>query len=226
MSREPILRLYPPAWRRRYELEVEAVLARRSPTWRDRADLLAGAVDAHLHPIAAPIWPVAAAAIGGIAWTFAAAIALGQPAPPDWPGYLQETLPVFLGAEPLLGLAAIGASTRLGDRNPLAARLGRLVVLTASVAWAMLLAAAATNLGAGPALAVAAAGVAVGTLLLAVALLGIADSWTGIALVVAALCLVVPTTWAPVAYGAAWTTAAVAQLRDPRPVHPTPARPA
>ena len=33
------------------------------------------------------------------------------------------------------------------------------------------------------------------------------------------LCLVIPATWAQTAYGAAWIAAAVAELRDPRPVH-------
>jgi hypothetical protein len=219
---EPILRLYPGPWRRRYAAEVTALFEARPPGLRDRADLLRGALDAHLHPWRAPSWPVVAAGAGGIAWTFAGAIALGQPAPPDWPGYLQETLPLFLGAVPLLGLAALGASTRLGDRDPVAARLGRPVVVAASLAWAVLLAIAMANLGAGAPLAVAATAMAGGTLMLGVALLAAGDWRAGVALLVAALCLVVPTIWAPVAYGAAWTAAAVAQLRDPRPADVPP----
>jgi hypothetical protein len=219
---DPILRLYPGPWRRRYGPEVAALLDARPPGLRDRLDLLAGALDAHLHPMAAASWPVVAAASGGIAWTFAGAIALGQPAPPDWPGYLAETLPVFVGAVPLLGLAAIGVSTRLGDRDPAAARLGRPIVVGASLAWAGLLAIATANLGAGAPLAIAATGVAAGLLLLGVALLAAGDGRPGLALLAAALCLVIPAPWAPVAYGAAWTTAAVAQLRDPRPSDPPP----
>jgi len=217
VSREPVLRLYPRPWRRRYEDELMAVLEARPPGLRDRLNLLGGALDAHLHPWSPPAWPAAAAAIGGIAWTFAGAIALGQPVPPDWPGYLQETLPLFLAAVPLLMLAALGASTRLGSRDPVAARIGRPVVVGASVAWAVLLTVAAANLGGGAILAVAATGVAAGTLLLGIALLAADDRGPGIALLAASLALLVPVAWAPVAYGAAWTAAAVTQLRDPRP---------
>jgi hypothetical protein len=214
---EPILRLYPMPWRRRYGDEVERLLLDRPPGIRDRLDLLGGALDAHLHPWWAPAWPIVAAGIGGIAWTFAGAIALGQPAPPDWPGYLAETLPVFLAAVPLLMLAALGASTRLGDRDPAVVRYGRPIVVLASIAWTVLLALATANLGGGAPLAVAATGVAAGTLLLAIGLLGAGDWRPAGALLIASLCLLIPATWAPVAYGAAWTAAAIAQLLDPRP---------
>ncbi len=106
---------------------------------RARLDLAVGALDAHLHPWWVPAWPVAAAAAGGVAWTFAGAVALGQPVPPDWPGYLQETLPVFLAASPLLLLATLGASTRLGPWDPVAVRAGRPVAVVGWVAWILLL---------------------------------------------------------------------------------------
>ena len=214
---EPILRLYPTPWRRRYGDEVAGLLVERPPGIRDRLDLLGGALDAHLHPWWVPAWPVVAAGIGGIAWTFAGAVALGQPAPPDWPGYLAETLPVFLAAVPLLMLAALGVSTRLGDRDPRAVRLGRPIVVVASIAWTVLLAIATANLGGGAPLALAATGVAAGTFLLAIGLLGAGDWRPASALLVATLVLLVPATWAPVAYGAAWTAVAVVQLLDPRP---------
>ncbi len=214
---EPALRLYPRAWRRRYGDELAALLDERPPGARARLNLVGGALDAHLHPWWVPSWPIVAAGIGGIAWTFAGAIALGQPVPPDWPGYLAETLPLFLVTVPLLALAALGASTRLGDRDPAAVRLGRPVVVAASVAWTVLLAIATANLGGGAPLALAATGVAAGTLLLAVALLGAGDWRPGGALLLAALALVVPATWSPVAYGAAWVAVAVAELLDPRP---------
>lgn len=216
---DPLLRLYPGPWRIRYGPEVAALLEEHPPGWRDRADLLRGALDAHLHPLAAPLWPVIAAAIGGVAWTWAGAVALGQPAPPDWPGYLDETLPILLGAVPLLGIAAVGASTRLGDRDPATVRVGRPVVVLASGAWALVLAIAAAHLGGGPELAVAATATAAGLVLIGVALLAAGDWGPGTAILAAALCLVLPTTWAHAAYGVAWTAAAAAMLRDPRPIH-------
>lgn len=220
---DPVLRLYPRPWLDRYGDEVDALLADRPPGIRDRIDLVSGALDAHLHPWWVPAWPILAAAIGGIGWTFAGAVALGQPAPPDWPGYLAETLPVFLAAVPLLMLAAIGATTRLGDRDPRAVIVGRPLVVLASAAWAVLLAIATANLGAGPPLAIAATGVAAGTLLLAIGLLGAGDWVPAIALLAAALVLVIPAPWSPVAYGGAWTAAAIAQVIDPRPTGGPPA---
>jgi hypothetical protein len=144
-------------------------------------------------------------------------MALGQPAPLDWPGYLAETLPLLAGSAPLLALAAIGASTRLGDPNPAAARLGRAIVTLGSATWTALLVAATANLVGGPPLAVAASATAAGTLLLGVALLGAGDGLVGTAMLAASVFLVVPTPWAPAAYGAAWTAVAVLQLLDPRP---------
>ena len=48
MSR--LVRLYPEAWRDRYEDEFLALLAERPPTFGDVVDTVRGAVDAHLHP--------------------------------------------------------------------------------------------------------------------------------------------------------------------------------
>ena len=48
MSR--LVRLYPAAWRERYEDEFLALLAERPPTFADLLDTVRGAVDAHLNP--------------------------------------------------------------------------------------------------------------------------------------------------------------------------------
>lgn len=45
-----LVRLYPQAWRDRYEVEFLDVLADRPPSLVDRLDILLGAVDAHLDP--------------------------------------------------------------------------------------------------------------------------------------------------------------------------------
>ena len=214
---DPLLRLYPARWQHRYATEMDALLADEPPGMRARLDLAVGALDAHLHPWWVPAWPVAAAAAGGVAWTFAGAVALGQPVPPDWPGYLQETLPVFLAASPLLLLATLGASTRLGPWDPVAVRAGRPIAVVGWVAWMVLLVAAVANLGAGAPLAFAATASAAGILLVGIALLGAGDWGAGGALLVAALVLVIPAPWSAAAFGVAWTAAAIAELRDPRP---------
>jgi hypothetical protein len=48
MSR--LVRLYPQAWRARYEAEFLALLQERPPTTSDVVDTVRGALDAHLHP--------------------------------------------------------------------------------------------------------------------------------------------------------------------------------
>lgn len=55
-----LLRLYPSAWRQRYEDEFLAVLEETPTTWRDYSDILWGAVDAHLHPewTTPGMWPM------------------------------------------------------------------------------------------------------------------------------------------------------------------------
>ena len=45
-----LVRLYPRAWRERYEAEFLELLEARPPTIGDRFDILRGALDARLHP--------------------------------------------------------------------------------------------------------------------------------------------------------------------------------
>lgn len=45
-----LVRLYPAAWRERYEPEFMELLATRPPGVADRIDIVRGAIDAHLHP--------------------------------------------------------------------------------------------------------------------------------------------------------------------------------
>jgi hypothetical protein len=45
-----LIRLYPPAWRRRYGRELEELLATQPASYRTAIDLIAGAADAWLNP--------------------------------------------------------------------------------------------------------------------------------------------------------------------------------
>ena len=45
-----LVRIYPRAWRDRYEDEFLGVLAEAPPSFLDRIDILLGAMDARLHP--------------------------------------------------------------------------------------------------------------------------------------------------------------------------------
>jgi hypothetical protein len=74
-----LVRLYPRAWRERYEREFVALLAERPPSTRDTLDTVGGAIDAHLHPqLAGPEiepmpWthriPGSLALAGGLLWS-------------------------------------------------------------------------------------------------------------------------------------------------------------
>lgn len=81
-----LVRLYPRAWRDRYEAEFLGILQARPPSRRDRLDIIRGALDARLHPevpgspeashgsegLAAARWAGAAAilaGLGSLAWT-------------------------------------------------------------------------------------------------------------------------------------------------------------
>jgi hypothetical protein len=45
-----LIRLYPRAWRERYEDEFLALLEARPPTIGDRLDIVRAALDARMHP--------------------------------------------------------------------------------------------------------------------------------------------------------------------------------
>ena len=217
-----LLLLYPRPWQARYGAEVTALLAESPPDLRDRLDLVKGALDAHLHPMAAPTWPVAAAGIAGVAWTVAGSVALGQPVPPDWPGYLEETLPMLAGVIPLVALAGIGVSTRLGDRNPRLARIGRALVTLAAGAWTVLLLATMLRLTGGAELAAAGTAMAAGLLAVGIALLGAGDWRPAVALLAAGMCLLAPTAWSHAAFGVSLVVLATTMLADPRPTRRPP----
>ena len=223
--RHRLLWLYPRAWRRRYGREMDLLLDDRPPGVRDRLDMVTGALDAHLHPSEPQRWPVLAAAAGGIAWTSLSAFAAGQPSPPDWPGYLVETLPLVAVAVPVLALAALGASMRLGDRDPRGLGTARSIALGGSLAWTALLVRALAEGWSGPELGIAASVTALGFVLIGLVLQRAGDWPVSGLLVAAGGCLLVPWVWAGVLYGAAWVASATIQLRDPRPVPPTMAWP-
>ena len=84
---------------------------------RDRVDLVRGALDAWLHPPTPSRIPAVAALVGGGLWTLVAAGVVFQPAPPDWPGYLAEAVPLALVAVAFLLVATLGCALRSGDRR-------------------------------------------------------------------------------------------------------------
>jgi hypothetical protein len=141
MSR--LVRIYPAAWRDRYEEEFVGLLAERQPTFIERFDIVRGAVDARLHPqvrraISDPqpapqregAMQVArllgiGAVIGAALWPAAWGIALMGPVLYDGYGSYRDgsaALPVLLASTILIALGMVGQAIRL----PGGARFARL----------------------------------------------------------------------------------------------------
>ena len=139
MSR--LVRLYPHAWRDRYEAEFLGLIDDRPPSPAERFDIVRGALDAHLHPqvrtrgavVPAPV-PDAdlrlarrfgfAALIGAIAWPAAFAVVLMGPVRYDGEGAYRDgsaAFPIFFLAVVLLAASLLGQAIRL----PAGARVGR-----------------------------------------------------------------------------------------------------
>jgi hypothetical protein len=200
-----LLRLYPRAWRARYESEVRAVLEARAIGTSDRIDLVRGALDAHLHPPRlSPIPPLASVSAGAL-WTSAAVVLALQPVQPDWPGYLIDLLPLMLVGTACLVVAVIGVWLRLGDRVGRFDRLAIAVAIGGHVAWAVALTAAMVRLDYGPATAAASTVAAGGEILLAFALVRAGQGALGGLLAAAAVALLIPAGWSWLVFGLAWS---------------------
>ncbi len=213
MSPTDLVRLYPRAWRARYEDEFLALLEAAPPTRRDRLDIARGALDAHLHPSEPSPVPGLTAVLGGGLWILGAAPIAVLPTPPDWPGYLLDSVPLTIVAVVALAIAVIGVWLREdGGGGTLGRRLGRVGVAFAIVghlAWAGVLVAVLAGLGYGPPVAIVSTAAGLGTVLVGLALAAAGD-WLLAGLVVAAPVLLVVPPWvvpspaAWVAFGTLW----------------------
>ena len=140
MSR--LVRLYPPAWRERYEEEFLVLLAERQPTLLERFDIVRGALDARIHPQVrrsiddAPPSPEReadlrlarrlgfAALLGALLWPMAIGVALMGPIRYDDDGAYrdgQAAFPFLFSAVVLLAAGLAGQIVRL----PLRAMVAR-----------------------------------------------------------------------------------------------------
>ncbi len=152
MSR--LVRLYPEAWRSRYEVELVDLLASRPPTLLERLDIVRGALDAHLHPqVVAPDGKtpplterdrlarrLGMAAVGGAAlWAVAFGVSLLGPVQYDGYGAYRDgsaALPFLLAAVGLLG-AGLGGQVLSLPPDARLARAGAGVALLFLVAWGL-----------------------------------------------------------------------------------------
>ena len=213
MSPNGLVRLYPRAWRARYEVEFRALLEAAPPTRRDRLDIARGALDAHLHPAEPSLVPGLSAVLGGGLWILAAAPIAALPTPPDWPGYLLDSLPLAAVAVVVLTIAVAGTWLREDSRGGLVGRrLGRIGVALAvlgHLAWAAALVAAFAGLGYGAPVAIVSTAAGLGTVLIGLALAAAGDWPLAGLLVVAPILLVMPPWVVPspaawLGFGAIW----------------------
>jgi hypothetical protein len=213
-----LLRLYPGAWRERYEAEVLALLEQARLGRRARLDLVRGALDARLHtPSRAP---AVAALLSGAMWTIAGVAIVGQPAPPDWPGYLIDVLPLTIVAVVAGLVAIIGCWARRSDGGGRLGAVGALIALAGHVGWALALVATLLQ-GGSSLLIVACQAVALtGCVLVGLLLVRSEDLPIGAAILLASAIMFFgwPAAW--LGFGLAWTIVGVLLLARPEPSAP------
>ena len=115
-----------------------------------------------------------------------------QPVPLDWPGYLDEGLPLIIGAVAALLPVTVGLWLKLGDADGFFGRVGLVLSLVGHGAWLLALAAAVLRIEYGAITAIAATIAMVGTASLGVALVGRARVLLGALVALAALAGVGP----------------------------------
>jgi hypothetical protein len=217
-----LLRLYPGTWRARYEAEVLALLEQADLGLSGRLDLARGAIDAWLH--AGSRLPAAAAILSGGLWTIAGLIVVGQPAPPDWPGYLVEVLPVTVAAVVAGLVAVLGCWARRSDGSGRLGTVGALLAVVGHVAWGLALAAAMMRLGYGSITMASQAIALAGSLLVGLMLIRSADMPIGAAIVLASAVMLFGWPMAWLVFGLAWTVVGVLLLARPEPTIPSSTR--
>ncbi len=213
-----LLRLYPGAWRERYEAEVLALLEQARLGRRARLDLVRGALDARLHTPSR--LPAVAALMSGAMWTIAGVVVVGQPAPPDWPGYFIDVLPLTIVAV-IAGLVAIiGCWARRSDGGGRLGAVGAVIALAGHVGWALALIATLAQAGSSLLIVACQAAALTGCVLVGLLLVRSEDLPIGAAILLASAIMFFgwPAAW--LGFGLAWTIVGVLLLARPEPSAP------
>jgi hypothetical protein len=213
------LRFYPRDWRERYETEMLEVLGAEPFGGRAMVDLLRGAIDARLHPRMPPRIPVAAAGVAGVAWAVAGVVSVAQPAPPDWPGYLLETLPIgLIGAVAAMWVVLV-VGRRSGLQPPRGADVALGLALVGHVTWIFALAVAVVGGPYGAATGAAQSFAAIGTLAVGLVRWRADDQPLAAGLLIAGTTMLIPSPAAWLLAAGAWFgVAVVGAVRTPLPV--------
>jgi hypothetical protein len=163
-------------------------------------------------------------------WILATAPIAALPTPPDWPGYLLESLPAAILGVLCLTVAVAGAWLREdgagGDVGRRLGRVGVVLAVTGHVGWAVALAATLAGLGYGAPVAIASTAAGLGTVLVGLALARAGDWPIAGLLVLAPVLLVVPAWLVPqgitwIGFGLSWVGVGLVELfGQPRTVGP------
>jgi hypothetical protein len=206
------LRLYPRDWRDRYEVELLAIIETRRLDGRTRLDLLRGALDAHAHPRTPPPIPIVAALVAGIAWIAAGSASALQPAAPDWPGYLLETLPLALVGAVATWRVVTAIGRRSGLEPPRGTDVALVLAIVGHAVWIAALAIAAVGGPYGAITGAAQSLAAIGTIAIGLVRWRVGDHPFAEALLVAGTAMLIPSPVAWPVAGAAWLWVAVAAV--------------
>ena len=212
------LRIYPRAWRERYEDELHEVLGLRRLTIRSRVDLARGALDAHVHPLTQPAPPTVASLIAGMAWIVAGLASSLQPLMPDWPGFLLETIP--LGVVGAVASARTVAQTarRSGLAAPHGTTAALVVALVGHALWVVALVAAAVGGPYGAITGATGALAAIGIVLVGAVRARAEDHPAAELLLIVGAAMLIPSPAAWILAGGGWVALAVAGLRPVVPL--------
>ena len=213
-----LLRLYPGAWRERYEAEVLALLEQARLGRRARLDLVRGALAARLHTPSRV--PAVAALMSGAMWTIAGVVVVGQPAPPDWPGYFIDVLPLTIVAVVAGLVAIVGCWARRSDGGGRLGAIGALIALAGHVGWALALIATLVQAGSSLLIVPCQAAALTGCVLVGLLLVRSEDLPIGAAILLASAIMFFgwPAAW--LGFGLAWTIVGVLLLARPEPSAP------
>ena len=215
-----LLRLYPRWWRDRYGDEMTALLEARRLRRRDRVDLVRGAFDAHLRgaePGTTPGFAIVAALVAGAAWTIVGVASTGGPVPPDWPGYLEATLPIAVVGAVAILVASLGVARLAWPSNGARVELAVALTVVGDLAWIVALLVASLGGPYGAITSVAQSLAAVGTIALGLVLLRSGARPIGEAVIVAGAVLLIPAPAAWLVAGAMWTGIGLWQYAAARP---------
>lgn len=209
-----LLKLYPPAWQARYGDEMASLLEERPLRTRDRVDLVRGALDAWLHPASPSLVPIGAALLGGGLWTVLSVGVLGQPVQPDWPGYLLDVVPLAAVAAACFLVGGLACLLRAEEGRIRSVWIAGAMLIVGHLTWVVLLLGALAGLVSGPALGAAQTIAIVGTIATGFVLIRDRIEPIGLLLLAGPIALLIPSTVAWPAFGAAWTGVGIALWLD------------